>query len=167
LTPKPEPPKQIPNIFNSIRFNVENKTRDSYHINSRRGQNVERMVEMVKLSVHETIDKSKKKGPALEEFLNPVPSHRYSAGLPLHMDVDRACQGVCLTISRQAGPGRIGRCQMGAQISNQTRSCQVEPLGPESVQCRCSPVDPRASIRSALRICDISDLVPALTTPFP
>jgi hypothetical protein len=38
--------------------------------------------------------------------------------------------------------------------------------GPGSVQCLCSPV-PHASIRSALRICDLSDLVPALTTPLP
>jgi hypothetical protein len=109
LTPKPAPPKQIPDIFTSFQFNIKNRTRKSHHTYSRRGQNFERMVETVKPSVHETIDKSKKKIPGLEESLNPVPPHEYSTGLSLHMNVDRACQGACLILFFvKLAPGESG-----------------------------------------------------------
>jgi hypothetical protein len=68
------------------------------------------------------------------------------------MNVDRACQGACLRIPRQAGQGESVDGREETKSDAQLASATVEPerLKVSSpVPVLCSPVDPHASIRSA------------------
>lgn len=125
---KPAPQKQTADVLNSIQCREQDQNIPISHINSRRSRNVKRMVETVRLSVYETIDKSKKKSRLRGIVLRPIPLHRYSTGLSLDMNVDRACQGACLIIPRRAGPSGV-RVSVDGNTAQETKSDAQLPSG--------------------------------------